>query len=153
MLKRREEYAMTVKGGQTKLSTSKEELKRWAKRFYIETEQTNELQGNIACLGGVIKGKAKVCFDKSEIGKVKRGDILVAQFTTPDFVPAMEKAAAIVADQGGLSSHAAIVSRELGTPCIIGTENSTRLIHDDDLVSVNAKTGVIKIIKRSKTKK
>lgn len=104
----------------------------------------------MACLGGIIKGKAKVCLDKSEIGKVKRGDVLVAQFTTPDFVPAMEKAAAIVADQGGLSSHAAIVSRELGVPCVIATVNGTRVIRDNDLLEIDARKGIVKIIKRAK---
>ncbi len=85
---------------------------------------------------------------KKEIGKVKKGDILVAQFTTPDFVPAMEKAAAIIADQGGVSSHAAIVSRELGVPCVIDTKNATRVIKDNDLIEVNAKTGLVKVLKR-----
>jgi len=83
----------------------------------------------------------------------KRGDILVAQFTTPDFVPAMERAAAIVADQGGLSSHAAIVSRELGVPCVIGTKNGTRVIKDNDMLSVDARKGIIRITKRAKSNK
>lgn len=59
----------------------------------------------------------------------------------------MEKVAAIVADQGGLSSHAAIISRELGVPCVIATKNGTRIIKDNDLLEVNAKTGVVKILK------
>jgi len=88
--------------------------------------------------------------DKSDIGKVECGDILIAQFTTPDFVPAMEKAAAIVADQGGLSSHAAIVSRELGVPCVIATKNGTRIIRDGDLLLVDAQKGIVKIIERAK---
>ena len=66
------------------------------------------------------------------------------------FVPAMEKAAAIIADQGGLSSHAAIVSRELGVPCVIATENGTRIIKDNDLLQLDASKGIIKILKRAK---
>ena len=88
--------------------------------------------------------------DKNDFAKMKPGMILVSSFTTPDFVPAMEKAAAIVADQGGLSSHAAIVSRELGVPCVIATKNGTRIIHDGDLLEVDAQKGIVKIIERAK---
>lgn len=87
--------------------------------------------------------------DRSELSKVKKGDILVARLTTPDFVMAMEKAAAIVTDIGGLTSHAAIVSRELGIPCVVGTETATQILKDDDLVEVDANKGIVKIIKKS----
>ena len=120
------------------------------KEYFVDTKSTNEIHGRIACIGGIIRGKAKICMDKSDIGKIKKGDILVAQYTTPDFVPAMEKAVAIVADQGGLSSHAAIVSRELGVPCVIHTVNGTRIIKDNDLLEVDARKGIIKILKRAK---
>jgi len=150
MERRVKNYAMVVKNGRTTLITDEEKIKSLAEKYYMRVEKAEIIQGIIACLGGTIKGRAKICLDKSEIGKVKSGDILVANFTTPDFVPAMEKAAAIVADQGGLSSHAAIVSRELGVPCVMATKNGTRIIHDNDLIEVNAKTGVIKILERAK---
>jgi len=149
MKKRLHNYAMVVRNAQTSLITDPKEIKKLEKQYSVTHKQEEFVQGRMASLGGIIRGRAKVCLDKSEIGKVKRGDILVAQFTTPDFVSAMERAAAIVADQGGLSSHAAIVSRELGVPCVIGTAKGTRLIHDNDLLEVNAKTGLVKIIKRA----
>jgi len=142
-------YAMLVRNAKTELIVDPKEIKKLEKKYFVKVNKVNEIQGRMACLGGIIKGKAKVCLDKKEIGKVKKGDILVTQFTTPDFVPAMEKAAAVIADQGGLSSHAAIVSRELGVPCVIATENGTRIIKDNDLLEVNARTGLVKILKRA----
>lgn len=150
MKRRFHNYAMIVKDAKTMLITDIKKIKQLEKKYYVNVENVKEIKGHMACIGGIIKGRAKVCLDKSEIGKVKRGDILVAQFTTPDFVPAMEKAAAIVADQGGLSSHAAIVSRELGVPCVIATENGTRIIKDNDLLEVDARKGIVKIIRRGK---
>ena len=66
------------------------------------------------------------------------------EMTTPDFVPAMKKAAAIVTEQGGITSHAAIVSRELGVPCVIGTKIATRVLKDGDLVEVDANKGIVR---------
>ncbi len=149
MKRRMHNYAMIVRNAQTTLITDPDKIKELEKEYSVKTEQTEIIKGRVACSGGIIKGRAKICLDKKEIGKIERGDILVAQFTTPDFVPAMEKAAAIVADQGGLSSHAAIVSRELGVPCVIATMNGTRVIHDGDLLEVNATTGFVKILERA----
>jgi len=148
MRNRLKNYAMEVKDGVTKLITDPKKIKLLEKKYEVKTEKADVIHGRVACLGGIIRGKAKVCNDKSEIGKVNRGDILVAPFTTPDFVQAMEKAAAIVADQGGLSSHAAIVSRELGVPCVIATEKGTRVIKDNDMLEVDAKKGIVKIIRK-----
>jgi phosphohistidine swiveling domain-containing protein len=146
MQRRFKNYAMVVKNANTTLITDPKEIKKLEQKYYVKIKKVKILHGNMACLGGIIKGRAKVCLNKSEISKVKRGNILVSQFTTPDFVPAMERAAAVVADQGGLSSHAAIVSRELGVPCVIGTKNGTRLIKDNDLLEIDAQKGVVKIL-------
>ncbi len=148
--RRFKDYAMVVRNANTQLITDPREIKKLEQEYFVEVKKTKELHGVVACLGGIIRGRAKVCLDKSEIGKVKRGDILVTQFTTPDFVPAMEKAAAILADQGGVSSHAAIVSRELGVPCVIATKTGTREIKDGDLLEVDARTGMVRIIKQAK---
>ena len=150
MRKRLKNYAMVVRQGRTALITDSKKIKTLERTYSVAVTHADEIRGSMACLGGMIKGRAKVCLDKNEIGKVKRGDILVTQFTTPDFVPAMEKAAAIVADQGGLSSHAAIVSRELGVPCVIATQNGTRIIHDNDLLEIDARKGIVRILKRAK---
>lgn len=149
MARRHSNYAMIVRNSKTRLITDPEEIKKMEKDYFVDVVKSEELKGKVACSGGVIRGRAKICLDKKDIPKVNKGDILVAQFTTPDFVVAMEKAAAIIADQGGLSSHAAIVSRELGVPCVMDTKNGTRIIHDNDLVEVDVKTGVIKIIERA----
>jgi phosphohistidine swiveling domain-containing protein len=149
MARRLKNYAMLVRNAQTKLVSDPKEIKKMAKQYFVKVKAAAEVRGQMACLGGIIRGRAKVCLDKSEIHKVKRGDILIAQFTTPDFVPAMERAAAVVADQGGLSSHAAIVSRELGVPCVIATTNGTRIIKDNDLLEIDAHKGIVKILKKA----
>lgn len=92
---------------------------------------------------GIISGPVKIIPDVKHLERVKKGDILVTQMTTPDFVPAMKRAAAIVTDRGGLTSHAAIVSRELGIPCVVGTTTATKLLKDGMLITVNGSTGEI----------
>ena len=81
--------------------------------------------------------------DASELGKVKDGDILVAVMTTPDMVPAMKRAAAIVTDEGGLTCHAAIVSRELGCPAVVGTRKATELLTDGMKITVDGEKGLV----------
>lgn len=97
---------------------------------------------------GLVNGIVKILKDRTELKKIKKSDILVAKLTTPDFTPAMEKAAAIVTDLGGLTSHAAIVARELKTPCIVGTKIATKVLKEGDLVEVNANNGIVKILKK-----
>jgi phosphohistidine swiveling domain-containing protein len=110
-------------------------------------EQQKEFAGLGASSGRVI-GIAKVCLSsESAAKKIKPGDILVTGMTMPDFVPSMNKAAAIVTDEGGITCHAAIIARELGKPCVVGTKIATRIIKDGDTLEVNANHGVVKIIK------
>ena len=78
---------------------------------------------------------------------VSEGDILVSPMTTPNFLPAMKKAAAFVTDEGGIMCHAAIVAREMKKPCVIGTKFATQIFKDGDMVEVDANTGIITIIK------
>jgi pyruvate,water dikinase len=92
---------------------------------------------------GVGAGSVIVIHDVREIGSVKEGDVLVVPMTTPDFVPAMKKAAALVTDRGGRTCHAAIVSRELGLPCIVGTGNATKILKSGQEVTVNAGEGKV----------
>ncbi|MDD5317211.1 MAG: phosphoenolpyruvate synthase [Candidatus ainarchaeum sp.] len=92
---------------------------------------------------GVAFGKVRIIESPKEIGKMKQGDILVTEMTTPDFVPAMKKAVAIVTDAGGTTCHAAIVSRELGIPCIVGTQNATKVLKDGDSITVDAVHGIV----------
>jgi len=92
---------------------------------------------------GIGTGPVKILLSSKEISKIESGDILVSTMTSPDFVPAMKKASAIVTDKGGQTSHAAIVSRELGIPCVVGTKNATKILKNEQVVSVNGVTGEI----------
>lgn len=92
---------------------------------------------------GIGTGLAKIIHRVKEIDKIKKGEVLVTEMTTPDFVPAMKKAAAIVTDQGGQTSHAAIVSRELGIPCVVGTQKGTKVLKTGLPITVNGSTGEI----------
>ncbi len=92
---------------------------------------------------GLASGPVRKVFDIKELYKVKKGDVLVTPMTTPDFVPAMKRACAIVTDEGGTTAHAAIVSRELGVPCIVGTGNATSVLKDGEEITVDADHGVV----------
>jgi pyruvate, water dikinase len=92
---------------------------------------------------GIGVGPANIIFSPDEIDKIKRGDILVAPQTNPDYVPAMKKASAIITEKGGRTSHAAIVSRELGIPAVVGAEGATKLLKHDQIYSVNGSTGEV----------
>lgn len=111
-----------------------------------ETKKIKDLHGASANLGKAI-GRVKICKDISSIEKFSTGDVLVASMTRPEFIHAMKKSVAIITDEGGITCHAAIVSRELGIPCIIGTKIATKVLKDGDLVEVNANHGIIKILK------
>ncbi len=100
------------------------------------------LQGEPASFG-IGFGKVVRINSSNEIDKVKLGDVLVTEMTSPDFVPAMKKAGAIITDKGGQTSHAAIVSRELGIPAVVGTKTATKLLKTDQVVTVNGSTGAI----------
>ena len=92
---------------------------------------------------GLGSGPVKIISDPSRISEVKEGDILVAEMTTPDYVPAMKRAAGIATDRGGRTCHAAIVSRELGVPCVVGTGNATNVLKPDQVVTVDGSQGKV----------
>jgi pyruvate, water dikinase len=107
---------------------------------------------------GVAYGPVQLVEDASQLSKIKQGDILVTKMTTPDMVPAMQKAVAIVTNEGGMTCHAAIVSREMGTPCIVGTEHATEILKGGQIITVDASRGIvyegkveIKIVKKTGT--
>lgn len=117
-------------------------------RKKAETDVT-ELRGQCGCQGHA-RGRVCVVNVTSDIGKMQTGDILVSISTQPDLLPAMKKAAAFVTDQGGVTSHAAIVAREMRTPCVIATKIGTQVLRDGDEVEVDADKGLVKILKRAK---
>ncbi|MFA7300983.1 MAG: phosphoenolpyruvate synthase [Candidatus Shapirobacteria bacterium] len=100
------------------------------------------LQGEAAS-PGFASGPAILIKNEKEINRVKSGQIMVIDMTTPDFVPAMKKVAGIITDKGGQTSHAAIVSRELGVACVVGTKTATSRIKEGDIVTIDGSTGRI----------
>ncbi len=112
----------------------------------ISEEFSEEIKGTPASPGRA-KGIVTIVKGVSDLGKVKKGDIIVAVTTHPDYVPAMQKAAAIITDEGGITSHAAIVARELGLPCVVGAKFATKSLKDGDKVEIDAETGIIRKIK------
>ena len=83
------------------------------------------------------------------MSKVEKGDILVSSRTYPDLLPAMKRSAAIISELGGLLSHAAIVSREMQIPCLVGVRNATTRIKDGDMLEIDTEKGTIKIIEKA----
>lgn len=92
---------------------------------------------------GVGTGKVSIVRNIKDAAKINQGDILVAKMTNPDMVPAMRKVAAIITDEGGMTCHAAIVSRELGTPAVVGTKKATVTLKDGQLVTVDGEKGLV----------
>ncbi len=111
-----------------------------------ERKMNEEVEGDAVVKGqtassGVASGPVKIVFSMNDLNKVNDGDILVTPMTNPDMVVAMKKAAAIITDEGGITSHAAIISREMQIPCIVGTENATKVLSDGVVVTVDATHG------------
>jgi pyruvate, water dikinase len=121
---------------------NKEEPKKEDAAVEKASEGKILIRGETASRGAYI-GKVRLIKDASELNKIEQGDILVTKMTTPDMVPAMQKAGAIVTDEGGMTCHAAIVSREMGTPCIVGTEHATEILKDGQEITVNATHGIV----------
>jgi pyruvate,water dikinase len=92
---------------------------------------------------GVASGKAKLIMSVADMGKMNEGDILVSPLTNPTLTPAIFRASAIVTEIGGTLSHAAIVSREIGIPCVVGTGNATSIITDGMEITVDGSQGVV----------
>jgi pyruvate,water dikinase len=101
------------------------------------------IHGTVASLGWA-KGIVKIVNKVSDIKKVKDGDILVSVATNLSLLPAMKKASAFVTDAGGITSHAAIVARELKKPCIIGAKLATKILKDGDMIELDTKKGDIR---------
>ncbi len=111
-----------------------------------KTEERPEIITGIPTSVGTAIGRVKICMNISQVGKIEDGDVLVTSMTRPEYLPAMKKAAAIVTDEGGVTSHAAVLARELGKPCIIATRNATKVLRDNDLVEVKAGHGTVRIL-------
>ncbi len=123
------------------------------------TEAEPEIKAPVLLVGvsaspGIASGPVRIVTDASQIDRVADGNILVAEMTTPDFVPAMKRAAAIVTNRGGRTAHAAIVSRELGIPCIVGTDGATNTLTENQIITVDGSHGKVyagKVTRRIQT--
>lgn len=119
----------------------------WSRAKVAEAQKTTT-EKKVVCRGlpaspGTVVGVAKIIPDVAHINRVEKGDLLVTKMTTPDWVPAMRKACAIITEEGGTTAHAAIVSRELGIPCIVGTGNGMSALIDGKTYTVDARAGVV----------
>jgi phosphoenolpyruvate synthase/pyruvate phosphate dikinase len=149
-LRRREAgYIMAVIGNEqyVRFGPDAASLSYWVDKeleFKVDAN-IKEIKGQVACRGNA-KGIVRVALSPASSHALRDGEILVCPMTNPDYVPAMKRSGAIVTDEGGLLSHAAIMSREFGKPCIIGTKIATKVLHDGDLVEVDAEKGVVRIL-------
>jgi len=148
----RNQYFMHGRGSYAEVLTGDTALRK-IRAFFAEVAKTNEVKGQIANKG-YYQGRARVFrFSLSEINlmdeeieKMEKGEILIADTTAPEIILACKKAGAIVTNQGGMMSHAAIVARELGIPCIVGTGHITEIVKTGTLLEVNADSGVVRIL-------
>ena len=148
LINKRIKYSVWVISGEKIQVFVNKKAEQYSKRIIEEEvrEGINELKGTPACVGKV-RGTAKIIISAEDMGKMKKGDILVSPATNPNLMSAIKKAGAIITDEGGITCHAAIISRELGIPCIIGTKIATKVLRDGQLVEVDANKGVVRILK------
>ncbi len=150
---RKKGFAMIWLNGevQTVFGNESIEIQNEIARTYKISQDNEEMidkkviSGSIANKGKV-KGIARVLTTYKDIYKVEKGDIIVATMTTPDYVSAMEKASGFITDEGGITCHAAILSREFNVPCIVGTVNGTKEIKDGQMIELDAYTGKVYIL-------
>ena len=121
------------------------EYERLIQKIEIAVSQ-EEVKGQVA-YPGIVTGSARIMHTYHDIKKVEFVDILIANTTHPNYLPAMQKAAAFITNEGGVVSHAAIVAREMKKPCIVGTKIATKVFKSGDLVEVNANTGVVRKVR------
>ncbi|MGB9986450.1 pyruvate, water dikinase [Salarchaeum japonicum] len=109
-----------------------------------ESGDGESLVSGLGASPGIASGAVRVVGKLDQLDKVGEGDVIVTEMTTPDMVPAMKRAAGIVTDEGGMTSHAAIVSRELGCPAVVGTGNGTEVLADDQIVTIDGDKGTVR---------
>jgi pyruvate,water dikinase len=112
-----------------------------------DQKEITEFKGRIASRGK-IRAHVKIIMTSKDFPKMADGDIIVASMTRPEFAPILGKCSAIITDEGGVTCHAAIISRELNKPCIIGTKIATKVLKDGDMVEVDADKGVVTILNK-----
>jgi len=153
--KRKQAWAVACINGVTRIIAGKKEIKKAIDRFKIGEKITQIkitkvvlVKGDPACQGK-ISGHVKIVNNIDELDKIKQGDIIVTHMTTPDYTPVFNKLGGIVTDDGGITCHAAIISREFNIPCVVGTGNATQVFRDNDLIEIDAYKGTVKLLDRA----
>ncbi|WP_134669373.1 phosphoenolpyruvate synthase [Halorussus marinus] len=108
-----------------------------------ESSGDDVLVSGLGASPGIASGPVRIVTKLDQLDKVAEGDVIVTEMTTPDMVPAMKRAAGIVTDEGGMTSHAAIVSRELGCPAVVGSGDATAALEDDQLITIDGDKGTV----------
>ena len=110
-----------------------------------DKKEIKELKGQVA-FKGKVRGIARVILDRRNANELKEGEILVTTMTSPEFVPAMKISSGVITNEGGILCHAAIMSRELRKPCVIGTKIATDLIKTGQEIILDANSGIITLL-------
>lgn len=150
--KRKNGWAVLMIGGKIEIISGMKDVVESIEKYSIIPApvimQQDIITGRTA-QQGCVTGTAKIIQSVKELSKIESGDILITKMTTPDFVVAMRKCSGIVTDEGGITCHAAIVSRELGVPCIVGVKTATSRIQDGYVVELNATRGFVRVLRKS----
>ncbi|MFC1648810.1 PEP-utilizing enzyme [Nanoarchaeota archaeon] len=146
--KRKEAFLLIQLGNKIEIYSGKNATKKSDElQIHKMNKQVSEIRGRAASPGKV-KGIAKIVNTNLDFGKVNDGDILIVAMTRQDFVPVIRRASAIVTNEGGVTCHAAIIAREIGLPCVVGTEIATEALKDNDLIEVDGDKGIIRKVKK-----
>ena len=134
----RREYSVFAFLNGERMVLENDEAKEFEKKEFSQEVPVKKVLEGMGVSAGSVRGKAIVLMNSEDLPKVKKGDILVTSSTSPDLVPALGKVAGVITDEGGMTCHAAIVTRELGIPCITGTQNATSVIREGDWLLLDA---------------
>ena len=145
-------FILLIKGGKLAIIEGKSQIQKviideGISEPFEKMVNVKEFKG-LGASRGCVKGKARVMEDASLISDLKEGEILVTYMTTIEFIPAFRKAAAVVTDEGGMSCHAAIISREFKLPCVVGTKVATRVVRTGDEIEVDGEKGIVRILNK-----
>lgn len=147
ILAERRKGVFVIEKDGTDFAVSGKDYEELIKQYKKKEEKTEtQLNGSVANPGTAL-GEAKICHNIASLKKMRSGDVLVASMTRPEYMSAIKKAAAIVTDEGGITCHAAIVSRELNIPCVVGTKVATKVFKDGNKIEVRANHGMVRKIK------
>ena len=144
---RKKGFVMMYDAQKKLVCASGDALKGVLANLGLQAEEKIQLLQGAAASKGVAAGPVVIVKGVKDLPSVRKGDVLVAVTTHPDYVPAMQKACAIITEEGGVTSHAAIVARELGIPCVVGTKTATKVLNRGDRVEVDGTHGTIRVLK------